>query len=176
MAVSLLIIYLRIQDRGLKTDYLTEAFNRRQLDNYIKYKIKRCTKDKTFSAIIIDIDDFKQINDTFGHVVGDEVLIQVVKLLKNSLRHNDFIARYGGDEFCVVTDIYTQDKLQSIVERIKNDVCAFNQQCKKQYKINMSMGYDVYNYESRMNADDYLVHIDKLMYLQKKASKDVPCQ
>ena len=66
MMLSLLIIYFNIQDRGLNTDYLTGAYNRRQLDGYIKAKIRNSTEEKSFSAVLIDMNEFKSINDRFG--------------------------------------------------------------------------------------------------------------
>lgn len=168
LTISLLIVYLNIQDRGLNTDYLTKAYNRRQLDYYINNKIRNSTKEKTFAAIIIDVNDFKQINDIHGHLVGDEALQEIVKLLRECMRNDDFIARYGGDEFCVILDMQEEDKLRAIVDRIKKDVETFNRNKGKQYQLSLSIGYDIYDAESKMSSDDFLENVDKLMYRQKK--------
>lgn len=164
VAISLLIIYFYIQDCNLNTDYLTGTYNRRQLDSLIESKIKNSVK---FSSIIIDINNFKSINDTFGHDVGDSALLDAVKIIKKSLRHNDFIARFGGDEFFIILDIDECTLLKKTAERIKESANHFNFSNRREYIISFSMGYDVYDPTSKMSADEFFKHIDKLMYLEK---------
>jgi len=102
VVLSLLVVFLNIQNYSIHTDHLTGLNNRRKLDAYLKEKINLCTSDKVFSIILLDINDFKCINDTYGHNIGDNALETAAKLLKSCLRARDFIARYGGDEFCIV--------------------------------------------------------------------------
>jgi diguanylate cyclase (GGDEF)-like protein len=162
--LSLLIIYFNIQDRNINTDYLTGIYNRRQLDNLIKLKIRASSG---FSAILIDIDCFKDINDIFGHDVGDEALKDTVKIIRKSLRQNDFVARFGGDEFFIILDINEYSILNATAQRIKNTADNFNLDCSRPYQISLSMGYDIYDPEVKMNADEFFKHIDRLMYLEK---------
>jgi diguanylate cyclase (GGDEF)-like protein len=164
VTISLLIIYFNIQDRNLNTDYLTGIYNRRQLDSLIKLKIRTLTG---FSAILIDINSFKAINDNYGHDVGDEALMDAVKIIKKSLRHNDFVARFGGDEFFIILDINEYPLLNNTVERIKDSANNFNLSRYKPYSISFSMGYDIYNPQFKMSADEFFKHIDQLMYLEK---------
>lgn len=168
MMLSLLIIYFNIQDHGLNTDYLTGVYNRRQLDHYINIKIRNSTEEKSFSAILIDLDEFKSINDKFGHEIGDEALKDTVGIIRKSLRLNDFIARFGGDEFVIILDINSRELLGQAVRRIADNVETFNRNSTKPYKISFSMGYDVYDINSKLNLDDFINHIDKLMYNNKK--------
>jgi diguanylate cyclase (GGDEF)-like protein len=170
MMLSLLIIYFNIQDRGLNTDYLTGVYNRRQLDSYIKDKISYSAEEKSFSAILIDINEFKKINDTFGHDIGDEALQCSVTLIRNCLRSNDFIARFGGDEFYIILDINNRKILESKVETINACIDQFNKDGNKPYKLSFSMGYDVYDAKSKMNLDGFLKHIDLLMYNNKRSN------
>lgn len=164
VTISLLIIYFNIQDRNLNTDYLTGIYNRRQLDRLMKLKIRTSTD---FSAIIIDINSFKAINDNFGHDIGDEALLDAVKIIKKSLRNNDFVARFGGDEFFIILDVKEYALLEKTVERIKDSANNFNLSCSKPYKISFSMGYDIYDPQFKMSADEFFKHIDQLMYLEK---------
>lgn len=169
MMLSLLIIYFNIQDRGLNTDYLTGVYNRRQLDGYINAKIRNSRAVKSFSAILIDLNEFKSINDRFGHETGDEALIDAVGIIRKSLRRNDFVARLGGDEFVIIMDIDRREMLEQAVQRIANHVENFNKESQKPYKISFSMGYDIYDSKSKLKSDDFLNHIDKLMYNDKKS-------
>ena len=165
--VALLIIYFNIQDRSLKTDYLTGVFNRRQLDNYLRYKIQTSSERKSFSAILIDITKFKQINDLYGHQIGDEALQESVKILKKCIAKDDFIARYGGDEFFLILDISDSAELAKIVKCIQQEIELFNSEKKKPYQLKFDMGYTVYDWHQKMQAEDFYRYIDKLMYENK---------
>lgn len=165
MMVSILIIYLYIQDRGLGTDYLTGVYNRRQYDSFIKSKL-RAGSQNAFACIMLDLDNFKAINDNFGHDAGDQALKYAVTILRKSLRQNDFIARIGGDEFIVVLDTETDEMLTHVVSRIKAQTHAFNNLDEKPYKISFSMGYAVYDFKT--DHETYFNHIDKQMYQDKR--------
>jgi diguanylate cyclase (GGDEF)-like protein len=167
MMVSLLIIYFNIQDSSLNTDYLTGVYNRRQLDKYLEISIKNCTENKTFSALLIDLNGFKKINDTFGHDIGDEAIKAAAQIIKKSLRRDDFVARYGGDEFFAILDNSDISILETAVARLKSNVNTFNQNSGKGYRLSFAIGYTVYDYKLRMKSDDFFKHIDTLMYYNK---------
>ncbi|WP_207726528.1 GGDEF domain-containing protein [Anaerocolumna chitinilytica] len=166
--MSLLIIYINIQDSSLDTDYLTGVYNRRQLDKYLNIRIKNSNELKTFSAMLIDLDGFKKINDTFGHDTGDEAIKEAAQIIRNSLRRDDFVARYGGDEFFVILDSSDEHILETAVERMKSNVDKFNCNSDKEYKLSFAIGSAVYDYERRMKSDDFFRYIDTLMYNNKK--------
>jgi len=172
MALSVLIIYFNIQNENLNTDYLTNVYNRRQFDQYVIGKIQSSSESRSFSVILIDLDQFKSINDTYGHATGDEVLQTAAALLRQCLRKNDFIARYGGDEFCVVLDIDNKKELEEIVGRINLFFERFNRNYKKSYEINLSMGYDVYDTRLNQDYETFLKHVDKRMYEAKKVKSN----
>lgn len=169
MALSILIVYFNIQDRALNYDYLTGAYNRRQMDFYLQQKIKD-RKNKAFSAIFIDINDFKLINDNFGHYAGDRALQDIVNILRSSIRDNDFIARYGGDEFLIILDVNQREALQKVIDRINANVDEFNRRGSRKYEISLSMGWDIFNLDEGKTYQDFLKHIDALMYVNKKAA------
>lgn len=172
VVLSLLIVFLNIQNHNMYTDYLTGVNNRKKLEIYLKEKIAAITEDKTFSAIMIDLNYFKAINDTFGHHIGDRVLKISAKLLNSCLRSNDFIARFGGDEFCIILDVSDRLELEAIVSRIRSCVDKYNESSDKPYKIGFSMGYAVYDYNSHMKVEEFQKQIDRLMYENKQANKD----
>lgn len=171
VVLSLLVVFLNIQNRSIYTDYLTGVNNRKRLDAYLKEKVSTSTKDKCFSAILIDINNFKSINDTFGHDMGDNALENAAKLLKNCLRSNDFIARYGGDEFCIVLDVSNMIDLEAMACRINNCVEKYNESSSQPYKLEFSIGYAVYDYHSHMKAEEFQKQVDILMYENKQTIK-----
>ena len=104
-----------------------------------------------------------------GHDAGDEALKEAIGIIRKSLRQNDFIARYGGDEFVIIMDIHSREMLERAIGRITTNVDNFNREGLKPYKISFSMGYDIYDTRSQMTSDDFFNHIDLLMYENKKS-------
>jgi diguanylate cyclase (GGDEF)-like protein len=170
-ALSILIAFVTIQNERMNTDYLTGVYNRKGLEAYIRQKINSSTDSRTFSAILLDLDDFKSINDTFGHHVGDHVLTVSCSLLKSCLRSNDFIARYGGDEFYIILNISDSEELAAVVFRIRSCISRFNDISKQPFKIGFSMGYAVYDVRSRMSTQEFHKQLDSLMYADKRSGK-----
>jgi diguanylate cyclase (GGDEF)-like protein len=172
VVLSLLIVYFNIQNRYMYTDYLTGVSNRKKLEIHMGEKIAASTQSTSFSAILIDMDYFKSINDNFGHDMGDDALVTFVHLLKTCLRSNDFIARFGGDEFYIIMDISDQDILESTVLRIQDSVRKYNESRSKPYKLEFSVGYAVYDFNSNMKMDEFQKQIDMLMYVNKRLTKE----
>jgi diguanylate cyclase (GGDEF)-like protein len=173
VVLSLLMVSLNIQNHSMYTDYLTGVNNRNKLETYLKEKISTSTEDKTFSAIMIDLNSFKSINDNFGHDMGDNALRVFAKLLNSCIRANDFIARFGGDEFFIVLDISDRIALEEIVRRINVCVEKYNESNDYPYKLDFSMGYAVYDYHSHMKVEEFQKQIDILMYKNKQANKEI---
>ncbi len=168
MAFSLLIVFINIQNSQLYTDYLTGLYNRRQLDNYLYQKIRNKMQSKYLAGIMIDVNSFKQINDLYGHTAGDNALICVADILKKNFRKNDFIARYGGDEFVVVMEIREKAELISMIDRLKEYIEEYNIKNDIPYEISLSIGYDIYKTKSGVSVQKFYKHIDKLMYEDKR--------
>lgn len=171
MTISLLIIFLNIQNRSMNIDYLTGAYNRRGLEIHMREQVNTSSEDKTFAAIWIDLDNFKFINDTFGHITGDHVLETSVKLLRSCFRPSDCIARFGGDEFCIVLDVCNRVDLEAAVTRIKDCIKNYNENAANPYQLAWSMGYAVYDYHSHLKVEEFQKQIDELMYRDKQANK-----
>jgi diguanylate cyclase (GGDEF)-like protein len=91
--------------------------------------------------------------------------------LRSCIADNALITRYGGDEFCIILKTQSEDELFNIVERINAARDMFNLKSKKPYKIYFSMGYDIYDYDKSIGADEFLRRIDRQMYEQKKEHK-----
>lgn len=104
-------------------DKLTELYNRSYLEPFLESEINAAKKDnQKVSVIMVDMDHFKEINDTYGHVVGDHVLTIFAQVVLKCIRKTDIIARYGGDEFIVVLPNTDTDTAKAVAERIREDV------------------------------------------------------
>lgn len=166
--LSVLIGYIKIQNQAIKIDYLTGLYNRRQLDSYLKSKIKNLSKNEKFAGIMIDIDHFKQINDNFGHLSGDRALEHLALILKQSFNRNDFIARYAGDEFVVLLNFKKGETLEGKIVNLQRKIALFNYKKKELFEIHISMGYATYDSNCNLSSDEFLNYLDKLMYNNKK--------
>ena len=160
---SILIVHINIQNSEIYKDYLTNLYNRRHLDHYLNVKTQGAD-NKLFAGLMIDIDSFKAINDLYGHKSGDQALKYTSELLRKSFGKDDFLARYGGDEFIVFMEIREKSDLADAVNRLKENVAAFNSQKIVPYELSISMGYDYYSGNS---IAEFFDHIDNLMYLEK---------
>ncbi len=123
-------------------DELTKVYNRRGLMEVLKRELSAVRRySSKLSISFIDFDDFKYINDNFGHTVGDKVLVSVVSLIKNALRSTDIIGRYGGDEFVVLLPRTSLDEAYKAMERISDEVKTKKFKIKDSYlKVSISIG------------------------------------
>ncbi|NMP36712.1 MAG: GGDEF domain-containing protein [Clostridiales bacterium] len=168
--LSILILFINVQNAKILTDHLTGLYNRRQLEAHIDWKLKKITPPVKLVGIMLDINRFKSINDTFGHDVGDRAIEQAGDILRNSLRRGDFVARYGGDEFVIVLEVTDIEKITRIIERIKNNCAVINSAEDALYKINFSIGCKAYDGSEKVTLREFLTDIDREMYLDKKRS------
>ncbi len=105
------------------TDSLTGVYNRKKLDDILADQFARFQRSRRpFAVLMLDLDNFKSINDNYGHVAGDAVLANVAAILKQSVRAVDFVARYGGEEFVVVLVETALDAALDIAERIRSEL------------------------------------------------------
>lgn len=172
VVLSTLVLLLTIQNRSIYIDYLTGLGNRKKIEFYFKSKVDSATKDKTFSAIMLDLNNFKAINDVYGHDIGDKALKVSSNLLKKCIRSKDFIGRFGGDEFIIILDITDRDEIEKIIHRINQTFLKYNESSNQAYNISVSMGYDVYDYDLGMTVEEFQKHIDKLMYKDKQTFRN----
>lgn len=172
MMVSILIVYLNIQDRGLNTDFLTGTYNRRHFEQIISNMIRRVGDTRHFAVVLCDMDHFKSINDRFGHKAGDEALQHTVHLLRDVLRKEDLIARFGGDEFYLLMELNDDIALQAAVRRIYQAFDKYNQGSGLPYLLELSMGGAIYELKSGWSADQFLRVVDQLMYQEKARRRE----
>lgn len=169
VSISILIIYVYIQSQKSSVDYLTGLYNRRQLDLYMENTLKGCTANKTISILMIDVDKFKNINDTWGHEMGDTALKHCASILRKCFHHKDFIARYAGDEFIVVLELESNEDVNKVIKRLKDTVEAMKSIENVPYKLSFSIGYAIFPYDGQNIAKIYQV-ADERMYIDKGKS------
>lgn len=114
---------LKQTEKLAMVDSLTNVFNRRYMDIVLKKEFNRCERyNKSFSLCILDLDDFKKVNDTKGHQFGDLVLVELASLIKTTIREEDIICRYGGEEFIIILPETDSAGAFYLTERIRNAV------------------------------------------------------
>ncbi|PKM74424.1 MAG: hypothetical protein CVU91_00730 [Firmicutes bacterium HGW-Firmicutes-16] len=168
MTLSLLIVVLNMKDDVIYTDHLTGIGNRRKAESVLKESIKKSSQSRTFSLVMLDIDKFKEINDTFGHEMGDNALKASALLLKKCIRSKDYVARYGGDEFCLILEIYHYKNLEVVIRRMNNYIDSLNNSREFPFKLSFTAGYAVYDYDSNFGIEDFINQVDMLMYENKR--------
>jgi len=110
---------LKRESKLARHDPLTRVANRRLFDEHLKTMFHLSKRvDFVFTLVLIDIDDFKSVNDRFGHTVGDEVLIKTAEKLKSCTRKSDLVSRFGGDEFAIVLEHSKSNKIESVISKM----------------------------------------------------------
>jgi diguanylate cyclase (GGDEF)-like protein/PAS domain S-box-containing protein len=151
-------------------DSLTGSCSRRYGLDLLDRQIKLTRRRKTSVLLAYaDVDDFKNINDTFGHEEGDKVLKDVVKLLKSTLREIDIVCRMGGDEFLLILPDSSLRDIPLIKERLNENVKRLNQILDKPYKIKFSIGFSCYEPDNPQSIDELIKIADKKMYKEKNS-------
>lgn len=164
-----------IERLGL-TDALTGAFNRRAFDNQIHYEWGRAIRENlVISMIMMDIDHFKQYNDTYGHPQGDTMLRSLVKVLKSALGSTDYVFRYGGEEFAVLLPgnglkaaLGEAERLRSGVERM--GVLSYSTQSIT--KITVSLGVSTTSPRASEQLPQFIEQADRMLYRAKKSGRN----
>jgi len=151
------------------TDRLTQVYNRIQLDRVLQSEIVKSNRYKTpFSVILLDIDKFKSVNDTYGHQVGDSVLKESASLLKSSIRDSDTLGRWGGEEFLIITpnsDLESSKELAEKLRKAMEDFCFTT--------VGQKTGsFGVSTYKEGDNEESILKRADDALYRAKEGGRN----
>jgi diguanylate cyclase (GGDEF)-like protein len=150
-------------------DELTGLSNRRGFLLLAKHSLKLSIRQKfPIVLVFMDLNQFKRINDKFGHAEGDAALVAFANLMNASFRDSDHYARLGGDEFVALLSSTAIKEAGKIIERFKASLIAYNQQAKRGYDISFSYGIVEFNHGAQTTIEELLDEGDSLMYESRK--------
>jgi len=155
-------------DQLSNTDVLTGAANRRVLDKVLSREIKRARRESLpLCVFMMDIDKFKQINDSKGHHAGDQVLRSICQLIQRNIRSTDCLIRYGGDEFVIVTPATDYQHARRVVDKINEEISQFNFGIGQQVEASIGIA----EFDPEDNIDRLLSRADQALYRIKNRRK-----
>ena len=165
-AFGLTCLYIYMQKEASLLDSLTKLYNREYLTRYIKSFVIDHENAPLLGGLMIDVNRFKEINDRYGHDEGDMALLNISNILKTAACDKVLIARYGGDEFVLLTEVDMPQDLMPLQERILDELARFNATHDNPYELSISIGSGVMDpYVD--SADDFMKLIDSRMYKDK---------
>ena len=151
-------------------DKLTQICNRMKLDKVLTVEIKKSSLSQTdFSVILLDVDQFKTINDTLGHIAGDQVLVELASTLKEKVRKTDTVGRWGGEEFLLILPLADLEQACSVAEKLRAEISAHVFPGGKQ----LTCSFGVASYCEGDNADTLISRADKALYQAKNNGKNI---
>lgn len=164
-------LYKQLDEKS-KNDPILNILTRVEFMNRLNRLMKKQTK-KDFAIIMMDIDNFKSINDSHGHMFGDSALVQTTDVIKTMVGYNDLLARYGGEEFIMYTNSFESNKdllikIEKIRKIVENNTIELNG---SKSSVTMSFGIAVYPYDGK-TIDQLLNHADNMLYKAKNEGKN----
>ena len=178
LSIVVIVLLLTFGIKKLKVliyfDTLTGLYNRRYLNSYLKKAIRLCShKKEKLSIILFDLDNFKIINDTYGHDFGDEVLKAVTKTISRELKHGDFAFRWGGEEI-LITLKTDKDEAVSFAETLRQKIEKKVIKC-NEHNVQVTATAGIVSYEKGDTSRELFKRADKMMYEGKNRGKNNCC-
>jgi len=156
------------------TDGLTKLYNSRSFYSQLETEVDRFNRYKhPLALLLLDLDHFKDYNDTYGHLEGDKVLVRFSQIIKSCLRANDTAYRYGGEEFTVILPETGGEEAGTVAQRIRSalEVERFSPVNGKQVKITISIGVTEYQHKEELST--FIQRADKAMYRSKQKGRNM---
>ncbi|MBP0972858.1 MAG: GGDEF domain-containing protein [Oscillospiraceae bacterium] len=170
VAIGLVGMWMGQQNEMSYLDPLTRLYNRNYLDQFL---IGTQQRKGTVGGLMLDLDDFKSINDRFGHSIGDEALVETARILRNAATKDTVLVRFAGDEFIVLQKNDDPAELQKAEDRIRAELERFNAEAQKPYQLSFSIGQSMFRCDADASADQFLSQMDERMYYEKRQKKQV---
>ena len=158
------------------TDGLTGMQNRRYFDDALREYLDEFRRvDKPVGLMILDLDHFKQVNDTHGHDVGDRVLREVANCLRDMTRFHDVVARLGGEEFAIVAPNMNDEPLIKLAERIRRAISLLNVTTSSNVRLKVTTSVGLAVWDGKETADEFFRRADKQLYQAKRQGRNRVC-
>lgn len=168
-----LLEHIAKQDKQLGIEPLTGARRREVLEQALDQSLKRIHEDigehrkEGVSLIFIDLDNFKRVNDTYGHVAGDKVLKKISEISKSLIRGTDMISRHGGDEFAVLLPDTNEENAVIIAEKLRSAIDSDDDL--KGFRVTASFGVCSSEVSTATDSENFIKHADEASYIAKRA-------
>ena len=156
--------------KNINQDYLTKVFTRHKFDEYISIEIEKINryKNEIFSLLILDIDDFKKVNDTYGHLAGDKVLKDFSKVIKAYARLSDIVARWGGEEFAVLLPSTPLEDAVIVAQKF----CSAIEQHKFKHVGRITCSIGIATFKAGDTKKTLFKRADEALYISKNTGKN----
>lgn len=173
LMTSIIAKLLDSRFKSLNTDYLTNLYSKRYYEYYISKAIKDAqSKNQTFSLMMIDVDNFKNINDKYGHMFGDITLKAVANTIRTNTRNIDFCFRYGGDEFIVILPDTNEKYASMVAERIQEKLLELDMNLKEEKMFRITLSIGIAEWSHNIDEEELTKRADQAMYLSKNGGKN----
>jgi diguanylate cyclase (GGDEF)-like protein len=163
-------------ERRAITDGLTDLYNHRYLQEHLSAEIERSQRyHSPFTCLMLDIDNFKHVNDTFGHPFGDEVLRVIARILKEQVRRVDIVGRYGGEEFLILMPQTTSQEVIPVADRIRHEIQEYpfrREGANLQVTLSVGMATFDPNSATPPTRSGLLKAADEALYQAKRSGKN----
>jgi diguanylate cyclase (GGDEF)-like protein len=173
--LSVLTVYLTSIENLVSMDSLTQVNNRHQMQRYLMRKMKAPSPGLSLYLMIIDVDHFKEINDTYGHVEGDKALVRVATAMKEACqahRNRFFVSRYGGDEFIIIAETEYKGEVNWLSDKIRSSVRILNEKAGAPYNLSVCVGIAEYDFASPVPIPSLIARADTDLYHMKHARNE----
>jgi len=171
VSIGMLWLFINVQNEASYVDMLSGLFNRQYLNDILLMHSRKGDKGSILAGIMLDIDGFKEINNKFGHLVGDEAISAVGKILHTAVGSKGISCRYGGDEFIILMKTDSQKEVMDMIDTVRTKAALFNEAEKTPYQIHFSIGHSTYQ-SGHESTDAFLKRIDTAMYEDKRRKID----
>lgn len=169
--ISSLYKEIAILEKTSNLDPLTRTFNRHALENSMNSLCAMHNENVNAHILLVDIDDFKTVNDAYGHLAGDRVLIFLAKLINGSIRDGDKVFRFGGEEFLILLNRSTEASCKKVAQRLLDGVRS-NTLFYKEHEIKITLSIGSSELQSDDDMESFIERADKALYKAKSVGKD----
>ena len=167
---AVLFLYITSTENRISTDPLTQIYNRQEMQRYLASKMKSKPQGMDLYLLILDVDHFKEINDTYGHIEGDKALVRMAEAMKLSCadaKNRPFLSRFGGDEFIIIMEAESEEQVKEKGELIRENVTKLNEEAGAPYELKACVGYAKYDYDNPVNIPQLITMADEKLYEMK---------